>query len=197
MDAVRQLIQRAQNKDLAAFEQLVLLYQGKVYALAQRLSGDPEDAQDLAQEAFIRAYRSLDSFRGDADFGTWLHRITVNLWLNIRRKPGVGVTISLDETLRTSEGEVQREVADSGGDPETILMNHEFSEVMQKALDQLPGEQKAVLILREIEGQSYEEIAATMQCSLGTVRSRLSRARDALRRHVVNNSRTSGVNRKD
>lgn len=192
MDAVRQLIQRAQNKDLAAFEQLVLLYQGKVYALAQRLSGDPEDAQDLAQEAFIRAYRSLHSFRGDADFGTWLHRITVNLWLNVRRKPGMGVTVSLDETLQTLDGEMKREVADTGGDPETILMSHEFSEVVQKALEQLPAEQKAVLILREIEGHSYEEIAATMQCSLGTVRSRLSRAREALRKYVVNNAKNLG-----
>lgn len=192
MDAVRQLIQNAQKNDLAAFEQLVLHYQGRVYALAHRLTGDPLDAQDLAQEVFIRAYRGLAGFRGNADFGTWLHRITVNLWLNTRRKTGV-VMVSLDEPVQTAGGSIPREVATLDGEPESIMMDDELSEMMQQALDGLPKEQKAILVLREIEGQSYDEIAVTMNCSLGTVRSRLSRARDALRRQVTDRARVAGI----
>lgn len=192
MDAVRQLIQGAQKNDLAAFEQLVLHYQGRVYALAHRLTGDPLDAQDLAQEVFISAYRGLAGFRGNADFGTWLHRITVNLWLNARRKAGV-VMVSLDEPVKTDGGSIPREVPTLDGEPESIMMDDELSEMMQQALDGLPKEQKAILVLREIEGQSYDEIAVTMNCSLGTVRSRLSRARDALRRQVTDRARVAGI----
>lgn len=193
MEAVRQLIYRAQNKDLTAFEQLVSLYQGRVYALAHKLEGNPTDAQDLAQEAFIRAYRALDSFRGDSDFGTWLHRITVNVWLNSRRKQRVDTSVSLDEPIQTTEGSMTREVPSWDHDPESILMDAQMSELMQKALDDLSKEQKAVLLLREIEELSYEEIAVTMNCSLGTVRSRLSRAKDALRKLVVERARVSGI----
>lgn len=192
MEAVRQLIYRAQKKDLTAFEQLVEMYQGRVYALAQKLEGNPTDAQDLAQEAFIRAYRALDSFRGDADFGTWLHRITVNVWLNTKRKTRVDA-VSLDEPIHTAEGSMPREVPSWDHDPESILMDLQMSELMQKALDDLSKEQKAVLLLRELEDLSYDEIAVTLNCSLGTVRSRLSRAKDALRKRVVERARATGV----
>lgn len=194
MEAVRQLVYRAQNKDLTAFEQLVLLYQRRVYALAQKLEGNPLDAQDLAQEAFIRAYRALDSFRGEADFGTWLHRITVNIYLNGKRKHKLSAVVSLDEMITTGEGQVQREIPCAEDDPERLVMSSQLSEFMQQALDRLPKEQKAVLVLREIEELSYEEIAAAMECSIGTVRSRLSRARDALRRQVLEIARTGGIN---
>ena len=194
MEAVRQLIFRAQKKDLTAFEQLVNIYQGRVYALAQRLTGNPVDAQDLAQEAFIRAYRALENFRGDADFGTWLHRITVNVWLNGQRKQRVGTSFSLDEPFQTGEGKILREVPCSEHDPERMTMDLQLSEFMQKALDDLSREQKAVLLLREVEELSYEEIAVTLNCSLGTVRSRLSRAKEALRKLVLTKAADSGVN---
>ena len=194
MEAVRQLIFRAQKKDLTAFEQLVNIYQGRVYALAQRLTGNPVDAQDLAQEAFIRAYRALENFRGDADFGTWLHRISVNLWLNSQRKQRVDASFSLDEPFQTGEGRIQREVPSWENDPERITMDLQMSEFMQKALDDLSKEQKAVLLLREVEELSYEEIAVTLNCSLGTVRSRLSRAKEALRKLVVARAADAGIN---
>lgn len=193
MEAVKQLIRRAQKKDLTAFEQLVTIYQGRVYALAHKLEGNPTNAQDLAQEAFIRAYSALDSFRGDADFGTWLHRITVNVWLNSRRKQRVDDSVSLDAPIQTSEGSMPREVASWEYDPESIVVDSQMSELMQKSLDELSKEQKAVLLLREIEDLSYEEIAVTLNCSLGTVRSRLSRAKDALRKLVVERARVSGI----
>jgi RNA polymerase sigma-70 factor (ECF subfamily) len=192
VEAVTQLVRQAQKKDLAAFEQLVLLYQDRVYALARRLANDPRDAEDLAQEVFIRAYRSIHAFRGEADFGTWLHRITVNLWLNSRRKTNVG-TVSLDEPVETDEGTLNREVATLDGEPERLLLERELGELLQPALDGLPKEQQAVLVLRELEEYTYEEMAEILNCSLGTVRSRLSRAREALRKAVSNRARELGV----
>jgi RNA polymerase sigma-70 factor, ECF subfamily len=192
VEEVRQLIHLAQKNDYTAFEQLVLLYQGRVYSLAQKLTGSTLDAQDLAQEVFISAFRSLKSFRGDADFGTWLHRITVNIWLNSKRKTRIP-TVSLDEQVKTDEGAINREVGTYETEPETVIMASELSELMQRALDMLPKEQKAVLVLRELEEHSYEEIAAIINCSLGTVRSRLSRAREALRRQVVSRADAEGV----
>lgn len=192
MEAVSQLVRRAQKKDLVAFEQLVLLYQDRVYVLARRLAGDPLDAEDLAQEVFIRAYRSIHAFRGEADFGTWLHRIAVNLWLNSRRKTAVAV-ISLDEPVVTTEGTMRREVPTLDGEPEKLLLDRELGEVLQQALEGLPKEQQAVLVLRELEDYTYEEIAALLSCSLGTVRSRLSRAREALRKAMTGRARELGV----
>lgn len=193
MEAVRQLVNRAQKQDLAAFEQLVTLYQDRVYALAQKLAGNPSDAQDLAQEAFIRAYRALHSFRGEADFGTWLHRITVNIWLNDKRKPQLHMAASLDEPIRTDEGQLSREIPSWDNNPEYIFLAHQMSDLMQNSLDGLPKEQKLVLLLREIEDMSYDEIAVTLNCSIGTVRSRLSRARDGLRKQVLTRARTTGI----
>jgi len=192
VEAVSQLVRRAQKKDLVAFEQLVLLYQDRVYVLARRLAGDPLDAEDLAQEVFIRAYRGIHAFRGEADFGTWLHRITVNLWLNSRRKTAVAV-ISLDEPVVTTEGTMRREVPTLDGEPEKLLLDKELGEVLQQALEGLPKEQRAVLVLRELEDYTYEEIASLLSCSLGTVRSRLSRAREALRKAMTGRTRELGV----
>lgn len=192
MEAVWQLIREAQKNDRVAFERLVLLYQKRVYGLALRLTNDRLDAQDLSQEVFVRAFRSLGTFRGEADFGTWLHRIAVNLWLNSRRKAGLP-TVSLDEQRDTGEGLISREVGSLADEPETVLLAGELSELLQRALEGLPREQKAVLVLRELEGCSYGEIAGMLNCSPGTVRSRLSRAREALRRQVVERARQEGV----
>ncbi len=192
MEAVRQLVEKAKKNDKAAFERLVLLYQKRVYNLALKLTGSVQDAQDLAQEVFVRAFRSLGAFRQEADFGTWLHRIAVNIWLNSRRR-AVVPTVSLDQQVDTGEGTVNREVGTLADEPETVVMAGELSELLQKALEQLPREQKAVLVLRELEGLSYGEIAAVMNCSLGTVRSRLSRAREALRRQVVERARQERI----
>ncbi|MGB9804721.1 sigma-70 family RNA polymerase sigma factor [Desulfofundulus sp.] len=184
MDAVKRLIQRSLERDLVAFEQLVQMYQQKVYSLSYQLTGNHADAQDLAQEVFIRAFRSLDGFRFEADFGTWLHRITVNLWLNMKRRRGNVTLVSLDEPVHTGDGEITREVAATAGDPEEELEEKEFRGLVGRALKELSAEQRAVLILREVEGYSYDEIARMLDVSLGTVKSRLNRARDALKRKV-------------
>ncbi|MEW6425798.1 MAG: sigma-70 family RNA polymerase sigma factor [Bacillota bacterium] len=185
MDAVEVLIRKSQNDDLAAFEQLVNLYQQRVYSLSYQLAGNHADAQDLAQEVFIRAYLAIKGFRNEADFGTWLHRITVNLWLNIKRRQNLVPVVSLDEPVQTPEGEVYREPPATRGNPEQFIEEREFSDCVRLALDELSSEHKAALVLRDIEGYTYEEMAAILNCSLGTVKSRLSRARQLLRQKVA------------
>jgi RNA polymerase sigma-70 factor (ECF subfamily) len=192
VEAVSRLVCRAQKRDLVAFEQLVLLYQDRVYALARHLAGNPLDAEDLAQEVFVSAYRGIHAFRGESDFGTWLHRIAVNLWLNSRRKAAVAV-VSLDEPVTTKDGTLQREVPTLEGEPESLLMGRELNELLQRALEGLPKEQRVVVVLRELEDYTYEEMARILNCSLGTVRSRLSRAREALRKAVSKRAGELGV----
>jgi len=182
-----QLINGAKQGDLASFEQLILLYQDRVFSLSKRLTGSHHDAEDLAQEVFVRAYRYIASFRGDADFGTWLHRITLNTWLNTKRKTASSHIVSLDEPIETDKGEVAREVADENSDPQKIVTDGVLGELLQKAMDSLPKEQRAVLLLKDVEDHTYEEIAVMMSCSIGTVRSRLSRAREALKRQLESN----------
>jgi RNA polymerase sigma-70 factor (ECF subfamily) len=189
----RLLVKRAQKNDLAAFEELVVLYQNKVYTLCVRLAGNHADAQDIAQEAFINAYRALGSFRNEADFGTWLHRITVNAWLNFQRKNSGRQPVSLDETHLDESGSVmQREVAALDGDPLQELEEKEFRGLVRAVLNDLTEEHRAVLVLREIEGYSYEEVAQMLGCSLGTVKSRLNRAREVMRRRMIALARETG-----
>ncbi len=187
------LVKKAKNKDLFAFEELVRIHQNRVYALCLQLSGNRDDAQDLAQESFIRAYRALGSFRSEADFGTWLHRIAVNVCLNFRRKNGKRQVVSLDEPYRNAEGgAIRREVAAEGGNPLEALEEKEFRALVRAALGELSGEHREVLVLREIHGYSYEEIARLLGCSLGTVKSRINRARESMRRAMTVLARDAG-----
>lgn len=193
MDETGLLVKRARNNDLNAFEELVRIHQNRVYALCLQFSGNRDDAQDLAQEAFIRAYRAMGTFRNEADFGTWLHRITVNVCLNHRRKNGRQQTLSLDEPYRGDDGaELQREVAGEDGDPLLTLEEKEFRGLVRTALYGLSEEHRTVLVLREIEGYSYEEVSRLLGCSLGTVKSRLSRAREAMKRRMTELARENG-----
>ena len=193
MNDTRLLVRKAQSNDLSAFEELVNLYQNRVYGLCIHLSGNPDDAQDLAQEAFISAYKALGRFRNEADFGTWIHRITVNVWLNMQRKNNGRQAVSLDEPYQSNDGgSLQREVAALDGDPIQELEEKEFRGLVRKVLEDLTEEHRAVLVLREIEGYSYEEISRMLNCSLGTVKSRLSRAREVMRRELTKRSREAG-----
>ena len=194
METVSELVCKAQSGDRKAFEQLVLKYQPRLYTLSYKLAGNYTDAQDLAQEAFIKAYKGLGNFRGEAEFGTWLYRIAVNIWLNEKRRREKNVTYSLDEPLMTADGEITREIPDSTGDPLEILQTKEFRGLVASALNEITKEHKTVLVLREIEGFSYDEIAAIIECSIGTVRSRLNRAREALRKKIEVLAREKGIN---
>ncbi|OPX92642.1 MAG: ECF RNA polymerase sigma factor SigW [Pelotomaculum sp. PtaB.Bin104] len=193
MNGIDLLVTRAKKNDISAFEELLRIHQNRIYSICLRFSGNRDDAQDLAQDAFIRAYRAIGSFRNEADFGTWLHRIAVNVCLNSRRKNGGVQPVSLDETYQSeSGGEVRHEVASEEGDPLQALEEKEFNSLVRKALNGLSDEHRTVLVLREIEGYSYEEVSRMLGCSLGTVKSRLSRAREVMRRRMTELTRDAG-----
>jgi RNA polymerase sigma-70 factor, ECF subfamily len=177
------LVERAKRGDAEAFEQLASQYYRKVYNIAYRVIGNPEDASDVAQEAFERAYLSLPEFRGDSSFQTWLLRITHNACLDeLRRRKRRKVT-SLDEPMSVEDGEMDRQlaVADEADGPEQTLERLEVQRVVQESISALDEEYRVVVVMRDIQGYSYNEIAETLGINLGTVKSRLNRARHALK----------------
>ena len=182
--AEEQLVRRSIQGDTLAFEELIAQYQNKIYTLTFRYMGNEEDAYDMTQETLIKAYRSLRSFKGDASFGTWLHRVASNVCLDeLRRRKRRVSTLSLDEPLTTKEGgEVEKEFADHSPTADTIYEQKEFSRYIQQLLHKMKAEHQTVIILRDFNDFSYEEIADVLNCSIGTVKSRLSRARNILRK---------------
>lgn len=180
-----ELIQKSQNGDIDAFEQLILRYEKRIYAIAYKYMGQHEDASDMAQEALLKAYQSIGSFRGDAAFGTWLGKITANRCLDeLRKRKNIQLT-SLEDTLELEEGSVKKELESPAATPEEHAMQQETAQYMQRLIDEMKEEYRIVIILRELEGYSYEEIADTLSCSLGTVKSRISRARIYLKERIL------------
>lgn len=187
MDSDHQLVKRTLRGDNQAFEELVHTYQNKVYTLAYRYMGNEDDAYDMSQEAFIKAFRSLRSYKGDASFGTWIYRITTNVCLDeLRHRKRRVVPLSLDEPLATKDGsELERDVADSSLAVDKIYEQKEFSQHIQLLLDEMKPEHKSVIVLRDMMDLSYEEIAVVLECSIGTVKSRISRARNILQKKLL------------
>ncbi|MHB1043978.1 MAG: RNA polymerase sigma factor [Eubacteriales bacterium] len=176
----KDLIERSKSGDLYAFEVLVRRYEGKVYNIAYRFIGNQADASDLAQEAFLRIYQALPSFRGDSSFMTWLYRIIVNVCRDeIRRQQRYHI-VSLDGS-RNEENSPVIQVASQEQSPEEIFEQKEFSGIVQECLNELSEEHRLILIMREIQEMSYEEMADALECSLGTVKSRLNRARQSFK----------------
>ena len=176
----RQLVERAQRGDKHAFELLVSKYQRKLSRLLSRFIKDSAEVEDVAQEAFIKAYRALPSFRGDSAFYTWLYRIGINTAKNYlvamgRRAPTV-TTFDSDEAEGLEDGDQLRDI----NTPESMLMSKQIADTVNDAMTQLPEELRTAIQLREIEGLSYEEISVVMECPIGTVRSRIFRAREAI-----------------
>ncbi|MEM1173458.1 MAG: RNA polymerase sigma factor RpoE [Pseudomonadota bacterium] len=178
-----QLVKRVQSGEKDAFDLLVLKYQHKIVNLVMRYVRDQEQALDITQEAFIKAYRALPRFRGDSAFYTWLYRIAVNTAKNYlasqRRRP---MNVELD--LQDPEQYDLHAKLKETDTPEGVTISNELQETVEKAINALPEDLKTAIILREIDGMSYEEIAETMQCPVGTVRSRIFRARDAISKKV-------------
>ncbi|MBA1331684.1 RNA polymerase sigma factor RpoE [Candidatus Endoriftia persephone str. Guaymas] len=175
----QELVIRVQKGDKKAFDLLVLKYQQKIANLISRYIRDPHEVLDVTQEAFIKAYRALPRFRGDSAFYTWLYRIAINTAKNhlvaqSRRPPSGDVEPEIAEQL--DEGHRLKEY----GTPENHLLSSEISAAVQDAIDALPQNLRTAIILRELEGMSYEEIAEAMSCPVGTVRSRIFRAREAI-----------------
>ncbi|MDQ1560332.1 MAG: polymerase sigma-70 factor, subfamily [Pyrinomonadaceae bacterium] len=186
--AETQFIDRLRAGDAAAFERLVAERSGDIYALLYRLTEDPEEARDLTQETFLQAFRSIAHFRGDADLRTWLYRIAVNQarnrwrWWRRRRR---GSTVSLDATDETHELPLATRLVDEHApDPEARTLSHEREEILLAAVRQLARPYREAVVLRDVEGLSYEEVAAALDISVGTVKSRLSRGRTELRRKL-------------
>ncbi len=178
-DNDQQLVQRVQKGDKSAFDLLVLKYQHRVLKLVSRFVNDAAEAQDIAQEAFLKAYRALPSFRGDSAFYTWLYRIAINTAKNAlvsnRRRP-----VDFDLDLQDPEQYDRHAKLKEVDTPERVLLTEEIREVVERAMQQLPEDLRTAIVLREIEGLSYEEIAEAMDCPVGTVRSRIFRAREAI-----------------
>ncbi len=179
----KKLVKRVQRGDKGAFDLLVLKYQHKIVNLVMRYVRDPELALDITQEAFIKAYRALPRFRGDSAFYTWMYRIAVNTAKNHlaaqRRRP---MSVELDfQDPEQYDLHAKLKETDT---PEAITLSNETRETVEQAIAALPEDLRTAIILREIEGMSYEEIAQTMECPVGTVRSRIFRARDAISKKV-------------
>jgi len=179
----KKLVERVQKGDKGAFDLLVLKYQHKIVNLVMRYVRDPELALDIAQEAFIKAYRALPRFRGDSAFYTWMYRIAVNTAKNHlaaqRRRP---MDVELD--LQDPEQYDLHAKLKETDTPEGVALSDELQETVERAIAALPEDLRTAIILRELEGMSYEEIAETMECPVGTVRSRIFRARDAIGKKV-------------
>ena len=173
------LVQRIQSGDSDAFAVLMDLYQKQVYHLALRTVGNPEDAADMTQEAFLHAYRAIGSFRGDSKLSVWLYRLTQNVCIDFLRSRGRKPTVSL--TVENEEDEVQElDVADDRFDPEVQYQRKALRDAVRRGLDELPEDYRTILVLREINGLSYAEIGEQLQLEEGTVKSRLFRARKKL-----------------
>ena len=177
------LVRRVQRGERGAFVLLVLRYHHKVVKLVSRLLRDPSEAEDVAQEAFVKAYRALGSFRGDSAFYTWLYRIAVNTARNTmaarQRRP-----LAYEAELSENEQTVVESRMRHGDTPEATVLSDEIHRTVNSAVEELPEDLRTAIILREIEGLSYEEIAEAMDCPVGTVRSRIFRAREAIDRSL-------------
>jgi RNA polymerase sigma-70 factor (ECF subfamily) len=174
------LVQRVQRGDKTAFDLLVLKYQHKVVKLVTRYLRDPSDAEDVAQEAFIKAYRAIPQFRGDSAFYTWLYRIAINTAKNaIVSRDRSPVDFNLDLQNVEESSSMQLRLADAET-PESLLQTEEIRTTVNQAIEALPEDLRTAIVLRELEGLSYEDIALAMDCPVGTVRSRIFRAREAI-----------------
>lgn len=176
----QQLVERAQRGEKHAFGLLVSKYQRKLARLLSRFVRDPGEVEDVTQEAFIKAYRALPTFRGDSAFYTWLYRIGINTAKNhlvaMGRRAPTTTDIDLEDAEEYEQGDQLRDL----NTPEHALMTRQIGETVNQTLDGLPEELRSAITLREIEGLSYEEIAGIMNCPIGTVRSRIFRAREAI-----------------
>jgi len=176
----QRLVERAQRGDKRAFELLVEKYQRKLARLLSRLIRDPGEIEDVTQEAFIKAYRALPSFRGESAFYTWLYRIGINTAKNYLVAKGRRAPTSTEMEAEEAEGHASGELLRDINTPESLLLSKEIGITVSAASEALPDELRSAIQLRELEGMSYEEIAKLMNCPIGTVRSRIFRARETI-----------------
>ncbi len=175
------LLEKSKAGDVEAFEKLIEIYQKKIFNLAYRMIGNFDDANDLAQETFIRVFRSIASFKGQSAFSTWIYRITTNVCLDELRKRKNKKEMSLDAEIQLEDGEMKRQIMSDDPLPDEVAEREEIRSIVSGAIDSLPEDQRLVITLRDIQGLSYDEIADVLDCPSGTVKSRINRARQALK----------------
>ncbi len=184
------IVRKVLGGDANAFETLILEYEKNVYNIALRMTGNSEDAADMTQEAFIKAYNSLQSFRGDSKFSVWLYRIVSNVCLDFLRSKNRRPTVSL--SVEDDDGEdAQLDVADESQSPELLLDRKLTRDSVRRGLDSLPPDYRQILLLREIQGLSYDEIAQALSLEVGTVKSRIFRARKRLCTFLIDDGNIS------
>lgn len=185
----KELIKKSQNGNVESFEELISNYQKKVFNIAFGMMHNQDDAYDISQEVFIRVFKSIKKFKGQSSFSTWLYRITTNACLDeLRKRKNNKNIISIDQEIQLEEGEVFRQIEDNGPTPELIVERNELKEIVRDAISQLSNEHKEVIILRDIHGFSYDDIAEIIKCPQGTVKSRINRARSMLK-DILKNKR--------
>ena len=178
------LVQAAKRGEVSAFEQLVKRYDRNIFRIAQHITQNREDAEDVTQDAFLKAYENLEQFQGNSKFYTWLVRIAVNESLMKLRRRRTDRTVSLDEDIKTEEDTMPREVADWSPNPEQLYKQGELKEILRKTIQGLPASFRTVFVLRDVEGLSTEETAEALNLSIPAVKSRLLRARLQLRERL-------------
>jgi len=179
------LLERSKAGDIAAFEMLIEAYQKKIFNLAFRMIGNYDDAGDLAQEALIRIFKSISNFKEQSSLSTWIYRITTNVCLDEIRKKKNRKVLSLDEEIHAEDGDMQRQIMSDDPLPDELMEKEEFRQIISSAIESLPEDQKLVITLRDIQGLSYDEIARVLDCPAGTVKSRINRARFALKNVLI------------
>lgn len=178
------LVARAKDGDVSAFEQLVRQYDRQIFRIAQHITQNREDAEDIVQDAFLKAYEKLDQFQGNSKFYTWLVRIAVNESLMRLRKRRTGKMVSIDEDVETEEGSMPRDLADWSPNPEQLYGQSELGDILRKTIQGLPPGFRTVFVLRDVENLSTEETAEMLGLSVPAVKSRLLRARLQLRERL-------------
>lgn len=190
-DLEKILIDKAKQGNITAFEKLIISHEKTVYNIAYRMFNNEEDAKDISQEVFIKFYKSLSKFDGTSKISTWIHRITVNTCIDELRKRKGKETSSIDDVINMDEGDLKKQYQNNSKTPEEKLISKEDTEALKEAINLLSENHKTLIILRDIQGLSYLEIADITGSSLGTIKSRLARARVQLKNIILNNKELS------
>ncbi len=179
------LVERARSGDREAMDALIRKHEKRAYQYAYRLTTNPDEASDVVADAFVRVYGALKNFKGQSAFTTWLYRILTNCFLDSRKRERSRPTVSIEATLVTAEGEIDRQIVDDGESPHEASLRTERERLMQNAVERLPEYQRAMIVMYHVEALSYEDIAEALDLPIGTVKSRLNRARLSLRELLV------------